>query len=521
MTFLTESRPRSRWLRTSLLAVLAAGALTVGTISAAPAAMGEEDLNLGPTLVETGAAPSGYAMKFRYQAPAGVQQVHVYGDWTYSVPENVTCDGCGDGRLPYDWQPGDVAATQWRTIPMVLGADNVWEVTVPLPAGTFRYAFTHDCASIVATGCALNYDPANPWEIFPQYPGAPGAVRSTTWVPENPAFPTYDTDYQRPLADDQLGTLESIRYPSPLSTNPAGVHDMVVYTPEGYDPDRAEPYETLYLSHGGGDHSTAWTMQGVAHYIVQNAINEGAASEMIVVSTDFNGLPGGNTGYVNELRNNVIPYVEANYNVSTEAIDRAFAGFSAGGSRAATILYDHSDLFGYHGVWSWAPPVANAAQIERIKNVEGAIMIGTGLQDRLANIAVTVQQRQAQLIAAGVDIDAYNVPGGHTWHVWRPLLDHYIRDVIFDDDEDGVPDSFDVCEETVLPDSPANALKPNHYAATADGFVDGNGEVAYTLLEAGGCSASQIIEAAGLGAGHVKFGIAKGELESWIASVPS
>ena len=82
MTFLTESRPRSRWLRRSLLAVLAAGALTVGTISAAPAAMGEEDLNLGPTLVETGAAPSGYAMKFRYQAPAGVQQVHVYGDWT-------------------------------------------------------------------------------------------------------------------------------------------------------------------------------------------------------------------------------------------------------------------------------------------------------------------------------------------------------------------------------------------------------------------------------------------------------
>ena len=129
-------------------------------------------------------------------------------------------------------------------------------------------------------------------------------------------------------------------------------------------------------------------MQGVAHYIVQNAINEGAASEMIVVSTDFNGLPGGNTGYVNELRNNVIPYVETNYNVSTEAIDRAFAGFSAGGSRAATILYDHTDLFGYHGVWSWAPPVANAAQIERIKNVEGAIMIGTGLQDRLGNIAV-------------------------------------------------------------------------------------------------------------------------------------
>ena len=419
-----------RAIKRSALAVAAAAALAAGMLGASPVVAAEGD-DLGPTLVETGAAPSGYAMQFRYAAPEGVQQVHVYGDWTYSQPENVTCDGCGDGRLPSQWQPGDVAATQWRTIPMVKGADDVWEVTVPLPAGTFRYAFTHDCTSNVATNCALNYDPANPWEIFPQYPGAPGAVRSTTWVPANPAFPTYATDYQKPLPDAQLGTLESVRYASPLSTTPAGVHDMVVYTPFGYDPNRAEPYKTLYLSHGSGDHSTAWTMQGVAHHIVQNAINDGSAEEMVVVSTDFNGLPGGNNGYVNELRNNVIPYIETNYNVSTTAIDRAFAGFSAGGSRAATILYDNTDLFGYHGVWSIAPGNPTAAQLERLKNVEGAIMMGTGLQDRLGNIATGMVNRQAQLIEAGVDIDAYNVPGGHTWHVWRPLLDHYVRDVIF------------------------------------------------------------------------------------------
>jgi enterochelin esterase-like enzyme len=519
MTFLTETQHRRRWLRTSLLAVLAAGALAVGTIAAAPAAMGDEQLDLGPTLIETGTGPSGYAMTFRYQAPAEVEQVHIYGDWTYSVPENVTCDGCGDGRPPWEWQPGDVAATQWRTIPMELGDDGVWEVTVPLPAGTFRYAFTHDCTSAVATGCTLNYDPANPWEIFPQYPGAPGAVRSTTWVPENPDFPTYDTDYQRPVAAEDLGTLESVRYTSPLSTNPVGVHDMVVYTPAGYDPDREQPYPTLYLSHGGGDHSTAWTMQGVAHYIVQNAIDERAASEMVIVSTDFNGLPGGNTGYVNELRNNVIPYMEQHYNVSAAAIDRAFAGFSAGGSRASTILYDHTDLFGYHAVWSAAPPAPSAEQIERMKNVEGEIMIGTGLQDRLGNIAVNQLARIEQLKAAGVALTDHHVPGGHTWHVWRPLLDFYIRDVIFDEDGDGVADSFDVCAATALPDVPTGDLKPNHYAATTDGFVDAAGEVGYSLLEAGGCSGSQIIEAVGLGEGHAKHGIARGALQSWIASL--
>ena len=39
-------------------------------------------------------------------------------------------------------------------------------------------------------------------------------------------------------------------------------------------------------------------------------------------------------------------------------------------------------------------------------------------------------------------------------------------------------------------------LKPNHYAATADGFVNSDGQVVYSLLEAGGCSGSQIVESA-------------------------
>ncbi|MCG5440829.1 hypothetical protein PSH25_005578, partial [Micromonospora sp. PSH25] len=153
-------------------------------------------------------------------------------------------------------------------------------------------------ANELATGCALHDDPANGWQIQPQYPGAPGAVRSTIYVPASRKFPTYDTGYQAPVAT--VGRLESRRYTSPLSTNPVGVHDIVVYLPHGYDPNRATPYPTLYLSHGSGDHSTAWTMQGVAHLILENAIKDRAAQPMVIVSTDFNGLPGGNEGYVND-----------------------------------------------------------------------------------------------------------------------------------------------------------------------------------------------------------------------------
>lgn len=419
-------RRRQRWIP----AIGLAGALCLTLAAPLPVSAAEGD-PLGPTLVETGEGPGGYAVQFRYDAPDDVDQVHIYGDWTYSTPEGVTCNDCGDGRMPWEWQPGDIAATPWRTIPMTLGSDGIWEVTVPLPAGSFRYAFTHDCASVTASGCTLYPDPENMWELQAPYPGAPGAVRSTTWVPQHPDFPTYETDYQRPVPADRLGTLEALRYPSPNSTNPPGVHDLVVYTPHGYDPDREVPYPTLYLSHGSGDHSTAWTMQGVAHYIVQNAIDEGAVQDMVIVSTDFNGLPGGNNGYANELRDHIIPFIEANYNVSTDPNDRAFAGFSAGGSRAFTIMYDHTDLFGYHAAWSSGGPAATPAQLERLFGVEGGIMIGTGLQDKLGNIAENSIARAAALRDAGADITEFNVPGVHTWHVWRPLLNFYIRELAF------------------------------------------------------------------------------------------
>ncbi|MGC4813298.1 alpha/beta hydrolase-fold protein [Micromonospora sp. DT228] len=414
--------------RRPLLALLAAVAVAATTV-VAPAASAAPPARLGPTVTRTDTPPTGYEVTFRYRAPEDVQQVHIYGDWFYSRPETISCQDCGDARPPAEWQPGDVAATPWHILPLRKGPDGVWTITTPLPAGTFRYAFTHDCANELASGCTLHDDPANRWQIQPQYPGAPGAVRSTIYVPASRKFPTYDTGYQAPVA--RVGRLESRRYTSPLSTNPPGVHDIVVYLPHGYDPHRATPYPTLYLSHGSGDHSTAWTMQGVAHLILENAIRDRAVEPMVIVSTDFNGLPGGNEGYVDELRNNIFPFVEQNYRVSTRAQDRAFAGFSAGGSRAYTLMYDHTDLFGYHAAWSAGGPAATPAQVDRMRAVAGGIMIGTGLQDRLGNIAENSQRNAAALRAAGVDLDEYNVPGVHTWHVWRPLLDHYLRTLTF------------------------------------------------------------------------------------------
>lgn len=73
-------------------------------------------------------------------------------------------------------------------------------------------------------------------------------------------------------------------------------------------------------------------------------------------------------------------------------------------------------------------------------------------------------------------------------------------------DTDGVDDGVDVCPGSV--DDPApNRLKRNRIWTESD------------LTDTFGCSASQIIEDAGLGAGHARFGISKSALAAWIASV--
>ncbi len=86
-----------------------------------------------------------------------------------------------------------------------------------------------------------------------------------------------------------------------------------------------------------------------------------------------------------------------------------------------------------------------------------------------------------------------------------------------DADVDGVLDADDACADTVLPDQPSIGLKPNRYAAIAGGeFLDARGDSAgVTLADTDGCSATQIIAAAGLGGGHTKHGISKGELLAW------
>jgi hypothetical protein len=94
-----------------------------------------------------------------------------------------------------------------------------------------------------------------------------------------------------------------------------------------------------------------------------------------------------------------------------------------------------------------------------------------------------------------------------------------------DDDNDGVADEQDRCAGTVIPDPvipTSGTLKKNRYALLDGDLVFDGGEVtpSYTTIKTGGCNATQIADAMGLGVSHYEYGITRGVLDNWIASQP-
>lgn len=96
---------------------------------------------------------------------------------------------------------------------------------------------------------------------------------------------------------------------------------------------------------------------------------------------------------------------------------------------------------------------------------------------------------------------------------------------VCDDDIDGdtVPNEADVCENTVADAIAEDDLKKRHYAwyEGADFVSGGNNDPVFSIADTGGCSGEQIIEALGLGKGHLRNGLSLSALRTWVDLVAS
>ena len=396
--------------------------------------------NLKPKIVKTGTGPTGYQVTFRYYDPTATS-VRLRGEWFFSNAGGTTTTS-SLGLTPSQWAPGDFpianpnqgAAPNWPVVNMSENQQTgVWSYTTPMPSGTYTYGFYVNCtaAAPALAGCTELSDPSNPpWN-------SSGSVEpdSQIYVPSDPKFGTPDMSWEKPHPNQ--GQLIEDSYSSPQSTTPVGTHPLAVFLPAGYNPNRAIPYPTLYLSHGGGGNEIDWTTQGAANSILDNLMSEGHVQPMVIVMTNFNGLScsgqSSEACYATDLTSNVIPYVQSHYNVSANADARAFAGLSAGGDRANYLLFNDTSVFDYMGSWSigtgGAPATSDPSWSNpQLKSLLG-LQVGGGQYDSITIPGALTFGSELSSFSIPYKLDL--IPGGHEWYTWRQLLYDYLTTMAF------------------------------------------------------------------------------------------
>ena len=312
-----------------------------------------------------------------------------------------------------------------KSLEMKKGADGVWTATsVSLPPGIYRYHFEINGISFL--------DPANPW------------ISNSQMRPANMLEIPGDGPQLWDATDVAHGDIHHHIYTTHIvlgldSQN--NQSDYWVYTPPHYDP--SKPYPVLYLLHGWTDNAYGWLYNGRANYILDNLLAQGRIKPMIVVMPlgygdlafihskidvwhDAPSIDHNTALYTRALLTEVMPRVEAEYNISKDRHDHAIAGLSMGGLEAVTIGLAHSDYFG--SVIGLSAAVQQLDFAKQFANLDPktanldllwiACGTGDGLIQPNRRLVAFLQERN-------MPVTPIETPGMHTWLVWRDNLIHF------------------------------------------------------------------------------------------------
>jgi enterochelin esterase-like enzyme len=313
-----------------------------------------------------------------------------------------------------------------KPIPMQKDDTGVWSITSPpLAPEIYGYSFLADGEPRI--------DP----EDHHVTPNIAFSAGNSLTIPGDTPQPWDETAVPH-------GTLHLHRFTTKVGQGlPASQEDVAVYTPPGYDPKASKPYPTLYLLHGWSQVAESWAREGRANFILDNLLAAGKIKPMVVVMPlgygDMSFVQNGfgiwndpipvehNTQlFMSMLTTEIMPQIEAAYNVSKDRNDRAITGLSMGGLEGLDTGLHHPELFAYVGGFSSA--VHNLDYEHQLATIDPKaanfklLWIACGTEDGLIKAN---QKMIAFLKSKNLPVTAIETPGLHVWLVWRDNLVHF------------------------------------------------------------------------------------------------
>jgi len=241
--------------------------------------------------------------------------------------------------------------------------------------------------------------------------------------------------YSSKKSNVAYGSMVHKTYYSTTTRSNRGVNILL---PANYS--SSKKYPVLYVLHGiFGDENSMISGNAITE-MVGNHYADGTAPEMIVVFPNMyasaDGTPAGLSvegmkgydNFINDLVNDLMPYIKSNYSILTAREYQAICGFSMGGREALFIGITRPDLFGYvmgicpapgltpgHDMLAGNHPGQLSENELRIKNPDDtpyAIMIAAGTND---NVVGTFPESYHNILTRNNQNHIYyTVPGaGH------------------------------------------------------------------------------------------------------------
>ncbi len=355
---------------------------------------------------------------------------------------------CGNSYVyPQDWQKGaelrHIGDAFYRTDMTYDETTKTWSVSLDLPCASYLYQYE------------VSYDNGETWEAITDPANTPYVNSLGAHQARSQFFVPFDAEKQDPEDDwtwlfpaeneEEKGTVSYMTYESTIASD----SPLMVYTPAGYDPNREEPYKVLYLSHGGGGEVADWFHQANLANILDHFMADGTCEEFLAVTMDNSAFVWDYDKIYDNFINHIIPFVEENYNASTESEGRALVGLSMGARVANQMLYHDPTLFGYLGIWSASEPYACPKLDDYSDYNYPNIFLAAGFADPwLAygfpghpetyfnavedNTMISIASKFDEIgVTYNNGNGIYVVDGSHDWFNWPQVLREYLTTVLW------------------------------------------------------------------------------------------